>query len=788
MTLPEWPKAAVRICVTGSCDDFPWWRFSGQSAITLQTVARIASGWLSMRAFPFMGTTPQKRLEWSLVTLSPMVTECRPLRDSGGLPPRRSELIQAGASAVGEPASSRSDWGSSINVPLARDRMLEYFEREQLPGDVKSTLAAALNGDLHYQHLLFSAMMDTWPKLQKAIDEIARKVTCAPWKIHPYAERGGKPDAKAEKIAKEVEALVWGMKPRASRLENGLEATIQSIARGYYCGHSVEEIRWIKSEKGWQPRCTKNIQARFYGYPYGYENTEDPEDRLMFDPTGMMGSRAFEDFAPNRFLISIHCGHSGHPTVSAPLRALTAYWLAAVYGLKWFMNFTQLYGIPWRHAEVGDTKDENAVKSALASIGANGYIVTKPGVKINMVDASANGATLPQRELIALADQQCDQFILGQTLTSGVSADGGSRALGEVHQGTLDGVVDGVADFVGGVLTHQLIPAIVAVNYGESLGDELPEMWAKREEVKDEKALAERDEKIGITTGKVKVSESWFYERHGIPMPAAGDKLLIEEIEEPPVDPKSPPKMVNPDPKLPNKKPVEAADAGEWVNFDSSLGIPRREMPQIASGNRAAMVQFLRARGIESKAETVDPSSLKATQAEFSLSKVEGAKNFTGGNRAILISEDGHVVDGHHQWMAALEDEKPINVIRLMAPIARVLMMAHRMPSTSVAAADGGQYAGMQPLTVDHLSEAVLEGLTGVSREWLSPVRPFFDRLAALAMSKQVTDEDFLAALEKAQTQLPEIFDLMDTEALEAAFSNAISSAALAGSVSRYES
>lgn len=34
---------------TGSCDDFPWWRFSGQSAITLQTVARIASGWLSMR-------------------------------------------------------------------------------------------------------------------------------------------------------------------------------------------------------------------------------------------------------------------------------------------------------------------------------------------------------------------------------------------------------------------------------------------------------------------------------------------------------------------------------------------------------------------------------------------------------------------------------------------------------------------------------------------------------------------------------------------------------------------
>lgn len=467
-----------------------------------------------------------------------MVTECRPLRESGGLPPRRSELIQA-AAAVAEPASPRSGWEGSINVPLARDRMLEYFEREQLPGDVRSTLQAALNGDLHYQHLLFTAMIDTWPKLQKAIEEIARKVSCAPWKIHPYAERGEKPDTKAEKTAKEIEALVWGMKPHPARMENGLEDTIKAIVRGYYYGHAVCEIRW-ENKDGWRPRATKSIPARYYGYPYDGATAEDPEDRLMFDPTGMQGSRAFVDFPENRFLIAIHTGHAGHPAMAAPLRALAGYWLAAVYGLKWFMNFTQLFGIPWRHAEVGDVKDENAVKSALASIGSNGYIVTKPGTKINvMAPGSTSAASLPQRELVALADQQCDQFILGQTLTSGVSADGGSRALGEVHQGTLDGVVDGVTDFVGGVLTHQLIPAIAAANYGESLS-ELPEMWAKREEVKDEKALAERDEKIGITSGKVPVSKAWFYERHGIPTPAAGDELLIDEPEPTQVDPKEP--------------------------------------------------------------------------------------------------------------------------------------------------------------------------------------------------------------------------------------------------------
>jgi phage gp29-like protein len=218
---------------------------------------------------------------------------------------------------------------------------------------------------------------------------------------------------------------------------------------------------------------------------------------------------------------------------------------------------------------VGDVKEENAVKTALASIGANGYIVTKPGTKINILaPGSTSAATLPQRELIALADQQCDQFILGQTLTSSVSEDGGSRALGEVHADTLDGVVDGLADFAGGVLTHQLIPSIVTLNWGEAM-TELPEMWAKREETKDEKALAERDEKIGITSGKVRVGEAWFYERHGIPMPAAGDKLLIEvasmeqRAESGEEERRSKRKRGEEDGPVPGrKKPVAAADAG----------------------------------------------------------------------------------------------------------------------------------------------------------------------------------------------------------------------------------
>lgn len=681
------------------------------------------------------------------------------------LPPRR-DTVQAASAEVPQ-AYPPSGFGESIHVPLARDRMLEHFEREQLPGDVKSTLAAALNGDLHLQSLLFSAMLDTWPKLQKNINEIAKLASVAPWKVHPYAERGKESTSKSIELAGDVERMIWDMKPRITHGENGFEGTIKALVKGHYYGHTAAEIRWGRGSDGTlQPRCTKTIPARFYGYPYDISSGMTGEDRLMFDRQGGQGARNFEDFPEHRFLIAINRGHEGHATVAAPLRALSGYWLAAVYGLKWFLNFTQLYGIPWRHAEVGEGGDETAVKAALGLIGSQGYIVTKPGVKINILDAAKGGDALPQKALIDLADQQCDQFILGQTLTSGTDKSG-SRALGEVHKGTLDSVVDGLVDFVGEILTHQLVPSIVAVNYGPSRTD-LPQIWAKREIVKDEKALAERDEKLGITSGKVPVQKSWYYERHGIPQPADGEELLIAPVIAPIAPPAKPPT-------------IKAADAsGEWVEFKESLGIPRREMPQIHASNRAAMVSFLRARGINAQAETVDPSKLKATQAKYSTDKVIMAKNYKGGNRSILISEDDRVVDGHHQWVAAVEEGRTIPVIRLMAPIARVLMMAHRMPSTSVAASEPDPQPEDE-LTIDQLSRAVLEGLTGVAADWLSPVRAKFEKLAALAMAKNVKDEDFIEALETAQKEMPELFELLNTEALQAAFEEAIATAALAG-------
>ncbi len=133
---------------------------------------------------------------------------------------------------------------------------------------------------------------------------------------------------------------------------------------------------------------------------------------------------------------------------------------------------------------------------------------------------------------------------------------------------------------------------------------------------------------------------------------------------------------------------------GGWAEFSrdsGSIGVPRAEMPQIRAEHRGAMVNFMNARGIAHQEESVQASSLKPTQAEFSRERVARARDFEGGNRSILVSRDGHVLDGHHQWLAAREAGEDVKVIRLDAPIRELLDAAREFPSstTSEGAAQG---------------------------------------------------------------------------------------------------
>ncbi|MBV2128146.1 LPD38 domain-containing protein [Arsukibacterium indicum] len=126
----------------------------------------------------------------------------------------------------------------------------------------------------------------------------------------------------------------------------------------------------------------------------------------------------------------------------------------------------------------------------------------------------------------------------------------------------------------------------------------------------------------------------------------------------------------------------------EWTAFADETGtkkVPRAEMPQIKAEHRGALTQFMKGRGITHESQTVPAADLKPTQEEFSPAKVKKAMEFDGGNRSILVSSDGYVLDGHHQWLAAREKAEAVDIIRLDAPIDELIPLAKEFPSSTVA-------------------------------------------------------------------------------------------------------
>lgn len=150
-----------------------------------------------------------------------------------------------------------------------------------------------------------------------------------------------------------------------------------------------------------------------------------------------------------------------------------------------------------------------------------------------------------------------------------------------------------------------------------------------------------------------------------------------------------------------------------------AMGIPRSTMPQIRSEHRGALVQYLKGRGVEHEQMKVRPSVLKPTQAEYSPAKVEKARERAGegSNRSILVSGDGYVLDGTHQWEQALEDapEEPYPVIVFHGDAKELLPLIADFPSSYAnKESEGGPKVA--PLTAEDFADEIMGELTGAGQ------------------------------------------------------------------------
>lgn len=111
--------------------------------------------------------------------------------------------------------------------------------------------------------------------------------------------------------------------------------------------------------------------------------------------------------------------------------------------------------------------------------------------------------------------------------------------------------------------------------------------------------------------------------------------------------------------------------------LSESIGqtLSRDLMPQIKKQDVSGFLQHLKNQGILHKKKEVDSKALKSTQSEFDREKIAALVHAKNKER-IFTSNDGHVLDGHHRWLANRHTNQKTKTYEIDLPILELLRQA----------------------------------------------------------------------------------------------------------------
>jgi dephospho-CoA kinase len=100
----------------------------------------------------------------------------------------------------------------------------------------------------------------------------------------------------------------------------------------------------------------------------------------------------------------------------------------------------------------------------------------------------------------------------------------------------------------------------------------------------------------------------------------------------------------------------------------NSLGIKRKDMPQIEDKDQDHFFKWLSSKGISHSKVDVPPTFIKPVQSEINL---DAANELVDTNspklsKPVIVSSDNYLMDGHHRWMAnIIKKTKSIHAVRI---------------------------------------------------------------------------------------------------------------------------
>jgi len=289
-------------------------------------------------------------------------------------------------------------------------------------------------------------------------------------------------------------------------LRSALIDILDAIGKGF----SVTEIIWSAENDTWVPK-------KLIGRPQQWFNTmaEDGE-------TLVLREHGQELALPSaQFIIHRHSSKSGL-TVRGGLARVAAWaWMYKSYTLKDWAIFVQNFGMPIRIGKYGNNAKPEEIDilwKAVKNIAGDMAAIIPENMLVEFIDLSAKGT------VVDLYERRCDWFdrqisklVLGQTTTT--DAVSGGHAVAKEHRLVQEDIERSDAAILSATINQQLIPNIIAFNFGEQ--QHYPKINIGRPDEVPLDQIIMALEKTSIT-----VEASWLRDRLGAPDPSKDAELV----------------------------------------------------------------------------------------------------------------------------------------------------------------------------------------------------------------------------------------------------------------------
>jgi hypothetical protein len=176
-----------------------------------------------------------------------------------------------------------------------------------------------------------------------------------------------------------------------------------------------------------------------------------------------------------------------------------------------------------------------------------------------------------------------------------------------------------------------------------------------------------------------------------------------------------------------------------------TLGIKRKDMPQIHKDHYPEFIRYLKSHGARVSMRRVHATELRPVQSEFSDKGVEKMMRNTNPNKGttrdkpLIVSSDNYIIDGHHRWLAAYNLDEEIPIMQFSIPIKKLFQLVKDFRHTTYK---------------DIREEVVTEALKDaypydISNEGPQVIKAWFDAAKGSTVTAQmaVMDDYYLATL-----------------------------------------